>query len=462
MNESADADIHRGRGKKSNRVLMIAAAFPPTGGPGVQRSAKFAKYLPQFGWQPLVWCMADPPGFPSDATLANDLPESVIVHSVPDDGTMRKVRKTLGKWMDSGVASRLAAAADWRLDRFDERTAFPDRFAPWAWQSVDPLCELIAEAKVDVIYSTFSPASNHLLAMTLKEKTQLPWIADFRDLWTDDYRYREPSPSRRKEHRQLEQRILEAADVVVGVTQPQTEILAGHVPDRWDKFVTITNGFDPAEFPGTEPSADRGDRFVLAHVGRFDQWRANDALLEGMACLLESIGEQCGAFEFHAVGHCSEKTRARVVQCGVPATFTGYVTHGEAVAEMRRADALLVSINDGPRADTTIPGKLFEYLAAGRPILVVGPEGGACEEIVHNCSAGLVANLDASAVAGALGALFRAWRAGRPYLGCDPRFLHSFTRYELTRKLASLMNLLIRAGLSSKQQMEDPAEVGAV
>ncbi len=278
----------------------------------------------------------------------------------------------------------------------------------------------------DLIYSTSPPASAHLLGLFLHDHTGVPWVADFRDLWTDDYQYHEPSKRRRHAHRQLEQEIVEAADVVVGVTDRQTEILARRVPHARHKFVTITNGFDEDDFPdGADYQAridpDRRDRragFVLAYVGRFDHWRTSEALLAGLERFVSMLGSGRDRFTFRVVGHANSDVRRRLDTTGVQCVFTGYVSHREAIKEMRSADALLLNIPDGLNADSVITGKVFEYLAAQRPILVVGPQGSAGETLVRANEAGLTVNFDAGAVTEALERIFRAWKAGMPLAGC--------------------------------------------
>jgi len=207
--------------KRGNRkVLMIAYAFPPSGGSGIQRSTEFAKYLPQFGWLPTVWTADEVDGLPCDPTLNDELPPET-----PKAGSgILAMRRSLRGFVNAragegltAVASRLAKAIDWRLEAGQSATSLPDDCSPWSHRSVESLTRQIRSEHFDVIYSTCSPTSNHWLALELKRRISknLPWVADFRDLWADDCRYREPSPQRRAAHRQWEQEVLETADVVI-------------------------------------------------------------------------------------------------------------------------------------------------------------------------------------------------------------------------------------------------------
>jgi glycosyltransferase involved in cell wall biosynthesis len=428
---------------RPRRVLMISAVFPPVGGPGVQRSAKFAKYLPAFGWTPVVWCAGHLEGLPLDDTLLAELPDEVSILSFEGRSVGSRLRR--GLWRRGRSASAGARAsrkvAEWLADR-DARRLVPDVMARWARESIVALRSIVRRERFDAIYSTYTPASNHVIARALHRATGWPWIADFRDLWTDDYTYVGHDARRRAAERALEQTILEEADRVIGVTARQTAILAARVPSAPEKFVTITNGFDPADFrepPRRRDPRASGGRFVLAHVGRFDHWRTGDALMEGLRRFAASLGEEREGVELRIVGHAGAQGREGLARAEVPATFTGYVTHRDAVGEMRAADALLLSVPDGRNADTVVPAKLFEYLAAGRPILVVGPVDGAAERIVRECRAGVTAEFEGQRVALGLRQMYEAWRGGRPLGGCPTDLLEPFSRVTQAGQLAALL-----------------------
>jgi len=434
----------------ARKVLMVSHAFPPTGGSGVQRSAKFAKYLPRFGWLPIVWASDRTNGLPVDASLESELPASVrIIRDLSEPG-MRRKRPTLrgltGARSTGGIsrlAARLATAVDWRLKAMQAANAFPDDCVAWARASLQPTLQLIEAECVEAIYSTYSPVSNHTLAMALKREAGLPWIADFRDLWTDDPRYREPSPERRASARRLEQQILESADVVVAVTPIQRDILASRVPGSNAKFVTITNGYDPADFVGVERSIPSPrDRFVLAHVGRLDEARTQPAFFAALAVISKKLGAQKDRFVLRVVGHCNEATRAKLEGTGICLEIVDYVPHFKAIEEMIRADALLALLPTGRNAESIICGKLFEYLATGRPILVIGPKGGQCQRIVEECHAGIATPFDESAIVNATRKLFEAWQTDSVMAGRDDRNLRPYSRISTTRKLATILDTL--------------------
>lgn len=433
------------------KVLMIACAFPPTGGPGVQRSAKFAKYLPQSNWYPTVWTSDQMDSLPRDPSLLEELPPEVTIHTYSAGGRIKAMRKKISCAMNaregegfSSVASRFVKALDWRLGARQNSTTLPDEYITWARRSIRPLLRLIENESIDIIYSTLSPASNHSLALELKRQTQLPWVADFRDLWTDDYRYRESSIKRQNAHRELEREILETADVVIGVTERQTAILSGHVPTLKQKFVTITNGYDPDDFEAIDPQTKTSaNRFVLSHVGRFDKWRTHDSLFAAFKQYTSSLGTDREHFLLRIVGHASQSVLHRLHQTGLPYEFTGYQSHAQAIEVMQNSDGLLLNVPDGPNSESVIPAKLFEYLATHKPILVVGPEHGECEKIVQSCNAGLTVHFDTMEIANAMGQLYTAWKNNKPLTGCDENALPPFNRSHLTQRLSNIFNELV-------------------
>ena len=451
------------------KVLMIAYAFPPTGGSGVQRTAKFAKYLPQFGWLPTVWTVDDADGLPRDETLCHDLPPEVTVCAGASLGGVRAFRRSLRGFANAragegwtALASRFVKAVDWRLENWVTSNCFPDDCIGWARRSLGMLRTRLATENFDVIYSTYSPASNHWLALEIKKATGLPWVADFRDLWTQDCRYRSDSPTRRAAHRRLEKEFLETADAVVGVTPRQTEILCGFVPGQFEKFHTITNGFDPDDFNQLRTSREtKRKQFILSYVGRFDPSQTPDSWFNALRAFAGQIGPQREKFVLRMVGHVNRACKVRLQATGISCEFHEYMPHREAIQAMIDADALLLCAPRGPNGDTIIPAKMFEYLATGRPILAIGPPNSICARMVHEAKAGISADFDEQTIVAALRRMFDAWRGGTPMQGADAEDVVGFSRMELTGRLARLLDQLCEERSSATQSTDELLVCGA-
>lgn len=433
---------------------MIAYAFPPTGGSGVQRSAKFAKYLPQYGWHPTVWTVDGADGLPRDETLCHDLPPEATILANNGCGGVRSLRRSLRGFANartgeglSGVASRFARAVEWRLENWLTTNCFPDDCIGWARRSLGTLRARLAGENFDVLYSTYSPASNHWLALELKKCSGLPWVADFRDLWTQDCRYRANSPARRAADRRLEQEILETADAVIGVSPRQTEILARLVPSHADRFLTITNGFDPDDFlwhrRGVRSS---GEQFTLGYIGRFDLSQTPDSWFAALRRFIDEIGPDREKFVLRIAGHVNRTAQAKLLATGAQCEIQGYLPHSEAISAMCHADALLLCSPSGPNGDTIIPAKMFEYLATGRPILTIGPANSICEQMVQAAGAGVSADFEETSMVNALHRVFGAWRSGAAIQGASRDSIEEFSRVRLTERLAGVFDQLSGTG----------------
>ncbi len=432
---------------------MISHAFPPVGGSGVQRTAKFAKYLPQFGWKPIVWSAGSVPDMPHDATLTDDLPAD-LDHRIhpgvhPAQAAQRALRR-VGRLSASertwargvGVVERRVQwlgywAAGWSI---------PDGAVPWAIASLPALRRIVRHERIDALYSTFSPASNHLLAWRLKQLTGLPWVADFRDLWTDNFDFQGTSGLRYRLRRWLEQRFLESADAVISVSPDQTRILANHVASQKQKFSTIPNGADAEDFAQCDRARIRrelslpADRFVLSYVGGFVASAEPLAIVEGLETFVRQLPNRA-RFEFRIVGTIPASVMRFVDRSGIRPTVTGYVEHARAVREMVAADALLLgNTTTGRNCASILPGKLFEYFAAGRPIVHVGPAPGATDTMIRECHAGVTVPPEPTKIAETISVLLDQWESGNLTPGCPPERLSPYTRRALAQEMAGVLN----------------------
>lgn len=451
-------DVNGARNGQHRRVLMICCAFPPTGGAGVQRSAKFAKFLPRFGWKPIVWSCRHIATLPRDDSLLAELPPDLDHRAQTNWDTSSWPTRT-GELAAAtarlfGQGSTRADGVRWRANRLMRGLVdciVPDEQGLWALGSLGTLRRVVLRERIDVIYSTHSPPSNHLLAWRLKLATRVPWVSDYRDLWTDDcwYPFTDGPRWRRAADRFLETRFLRDADAVVAVSPDQTRILADRVPTESHKFVTVTNGADLDDFAGIDrPSArltvgydvGHNDRFILAHVGRFTAERVTPEMVQGFAKLVDWLRVRKNQFELRIVGWMSEQVHRQLRATGIHFTATGYVSHDRAVREMVAADALLLQYPTKRNADTAISGKLFEYFAARRPILVIAPANSATRKLTLACEAGTAADPDSDSVCVALRALWELWRSAALGDGCPPEHLARYTRRHVTGELARVLN----------------------
>jgi glycosyltransferase involved in cell wall biosynthesis len=398
---------------------MLAYYFPPLGGGGVQRTLKFVKYLPAAGYDPVVVTTTGIGHGLHDPGLAVDVPPSAVVLRA---GT---VPLHVAKWKLEAVLRRLELPP-----RLAQGVAWPDEFVGWAPGALVTALRAVRRYQPDVVYSTSSPVSAHAVALAVKRLTGLPWVADFRDAWTlnPEGAHLYASISRRLEHAVVgnADRFV-VADESVGIRD---------VPDDDPRRVVILNGVDADDLPAPAPRAN-GSRFRLAHVGMLYGERDAAPVFAALRHLVSQGTVARDQVELRLVGDTRLDAGSTV---GVPLSRRPYVDHGEAVAEMEDADALLLYQPPGWNGAS---GKVYEYLATGRPILCVASPENLGSRLVAELGAGIcVAPEDPAGIERAIEQLYRSWSAGElaPSPEVRAEALRRFSRETLARELAQVLD----------------------
>ncbi len=435
------------------RVLIISYYWPPTGGSGVQRWVKFAKYLPQEGWQPVIYTPENPEQLAVDESLAAEVPaeaEVIKTHIVEPYEIYKKFLKGSGHSKEAVEVNPVNAqnksfaqkAAMWVRGNFFR----PDPRCLWIRPSVRYLKKYLEEHPVDLIVSTGPPQSMHIIGMKLARATGLPWIADFRDPWTRIFYFKHLSMTRATErwHEKMEKKVLDAATRVVAVSplvQQEFQAMTSTPVEL------ITNGFDECDFPEAEKKAAGGpDKdFVITHTGLF----AADG---NPTALWEVLAEKCAAdpaFRKHLkiklVGKTDTQIIAAIEAAGLGANMTdlGYQPHGKAIEEQRNASVLILPLRKEPEYKAVLPGKLFEYLASWRPVLGIGQPDGAMAMILAQTKTGTV--IDWNDKASLSTYIADCWekhcKGGLTVADAD---LSRFTRRNLTRRMVQLFETLTK------------------
>lgn len=360
------------------RVLIIAYYWPPNAGVGVYRWLKFAKYLPQFGWQPVVYTPENPELQAMDEALLRDIPPEAEVIKAPITEPYSWYKRFTGKKQDERLQTaflREEAGPTWKENAANwVRSNFfiPDARVWWVKPSVKRLEQYLKEHPVDVIVTTGSPHSLHLIGRELKRRTGIPWLADFRDPWTnvDYYGQLKLTKWADRKQRELERAVLTEADQVLTVSWHWAEELkalgAKHVE-------VITNGYDPEDLP--TPAEPVDERWSLVHVGSITATRDVPELWQALAERVRDDAEFRERFVLRFVGGVDHSVLRSVEAAGLMTHVEriGQVSHAEALRQMQRARVLLLPVNDTPNAMGFLPAKVFEYLGVQRPILCVAP-----------------------------------------------------------------------------------------
>lgn len=376
-------------------MLIITYYWPPSGGAGVQRWLKFAKYLPEFGYEPIIYTPENPE-FPAiDESLVNDVPKGITVLKQPIWEPYNWYRQFLGekdKKIGAGFVSEkkepglLHKISVWVRGNF----FIPDARRFWIKPSIKYLSQYLKENPVEAIISTGPPHSMHLIALGLKKQLDINWIADFRDPWTNIDFYKELMLSSRadKKHHQLEKEVLMTADKVVTIGYTMTKEMEALEAKQVE---TITNGFDQADFPEMELELDQ--EFTISHIGTFSPSRNHPKFWQALSELKTENEAFSKALKLRTVGVVDHNVADAIAGAGLEENWERieYVSHAEVLKYQRSSKVLLVSINNTPNATGILPGKFFEYLASGRPILAIGPKESDIGTVLSKTKAGVIA-----------------------------------------------------------------------
>ncbi len=371
---------------RSRRVLILSYYFAPTPSAGAVRMGGLVKYLPSEGWHTTVLT----PGHPGRPPATPDIVET------GDADMAVSIKSALG--LDSGAALKdlvgggaTAPGSGLRLkarviDTLKGLVAFPDTNRGWISIATAAAREVIAEQAFDLVLTTSPPPSAHVAGRRIKVAGGLPWIADLRDLWSDD-RYSTAPGWRRTIDRRLEQRTLGKADALVTVSEPLAEELRRLHPGV--PTHTVLYGFDPDLVNPGEPLPDV---FTITHTGTYHQGRRDPSLLfEAAGNLIRQGRLPRGRFRIRLFVKHEPWLLAMAERYGV-ADLLDLVPWGsfeDAIRAQRRSHVLLLLHWGGPREAGVVTAKVFEYLAARRPILVLGGGPGALHDLLDDTGGGL-------------------------------------------------------------------------
>ena len=372
------------------KVLIVTYYWPPGSGAGVQRWLKFSRYLPQFGWEPIILTIdPDYAAYPAiDNSMTNEVPENLIVHRTKARDYFRFYKKDKSKIPSSGFASDEEKGYKSLITRFIRGNFFiPDPRKGWNKYAFRKACKIIDNEGIKHIITTSPPHSTQLIGLKLKRKyPAIKWIADLRDPWTDIYYYKEFYPTWLSYaiDSSFEKSILQSADRIITVGKSLKELFCSKIPGLESKFEVITNGFDEEDFEGLVSS--KPGIFTISYIGTL----SGSYPLKGFLNALKEFGGNGRNFRLKFVGTVSLKQKETILNssAGSKTEFVKYASHSAAIRYMLDSSALLLIIPDHRSSRSIITGKLFEYIASGRPIICIGPAGGDAAEIIANHAAG--------------------------------------------------------------------------
>lgn len=421
------------------RVLIITYYWPPAGGPGVQRWLQFVKYFKNFDIEPVVY-VPENPNYPLlDESFEVEVPSGLEVIKFPIKEPYRFAqllsrRKT--KQISSGIISNKRQTFVEKLMLFIRGNFFiPDARIGWVKPSVTFLKTYISENPVDVIITSGPPHSLHLIGLKLKKELNLKWIADFRDPWTTIHYHKSLRlrNKAKKKHKALEKEILSEANLIV-VTSPTTKNEFAAITKK--PIEVITNGY--GEFSEIPKVLDT--TFSISHIGSLLSERNPSVLWQVLSEItLENIDFKRD-LRLKLVGVVSNEIVENIFNAGLKENceLLGYVTHSEAIQIQQNSGVLLLIEIDSKETKSIIPGKLFEYLAAGRPILALGPKASDIEGIINETKSGAFFNYtQRDMLKSHLLNLYSDFKRGS--LAVSSEGIEKYSRRELTKRMSEVI-----------------------
>ena len=384
----------------NKKVLIITYYWPPSGGAGVQRWLKFVKYLPQLGWEPIVYTAENGEYPVLDHQLIKEIPENIEVIKTPIWEPYSWYKKLSGRKQNDNINSGFLSENKKKSKLIESISVWvrgnlfiPDARKYWIKPSVKFLSNYLKENKVDAIISSGPPHSMHLIALALKKKFNIPWIADFRDPWTNIDYYQDLKLSKRSDqkHKRLEKNVLLNTDIALSVGKTLAKELQALGSN---KVEVIENGYDPEDFNLKESTLDK--KFTIAHIGSFTPSRNHPILWESIKELIKENKEFADHLQLKLIGKIDYSVKESIEENGLSeyVKFLAYLPHNQVIKEQTSSHILLLMVNNTPNAKGIVTGKVFEYMASSRPILVIGPKDGDLAQIINESNTGIVCNYD--------------------------------------------------------------------
>ena len=373
------------------KVLIITYYWPPAGGSGVQRWLKFTKYLPKYDWKPIVYTPENPYFEVKDEALLEDIPFEAEVWKTAIWEPYTLKDKIFGKGersQSAGVISNKKSLKNKLLNWVRGNIFIPDPKVYWVKPSVKVLLKKIKEEGIEQIVTTGPPHSMHLIGLGLKKAMpNLKWIADFRDPWSELDLFDEfhLSNSSREKHKDLEKEVLQTADIALTVSETWVEDLKRLGGGRVE---LITNGYDAADF---ELKPKTNDKFIIGHYGLLNHLRNPKNFWKALADLCEENTDFNDKLEIHLSGTIDGEVLAEIEaypQLKEKVKQLGYISHAQVLQQYNEADVLLLLLFNSKSGVGNYPGKIFEYFAAQKPILVFGPEGSDTQRLISDSQTG--------------------------------------------------------------------------
>jgi hypothetical protein len=425
------------------RVLIITYHWPPSGGITVLRCLKIAKYLRDFGWEPIIFTAENAAYQYLDFSNEKDIPEGLEIHKVPITEPINAFKFFSGRKKDAPLqnitanSSRKKTIID-KLGMWVRGNFFiPDARFMWIKPSVAYLSDYLKNNPVDAIFTDGPPHTNTVIGMRLSQRFGIPWIADFQDPWTQVDYYADLYIGKRadKKHKALEQEVFHTAKKIT-IASPTWKADLESIGAK--KVDVLYYGYDEADFVGFQPV--KNEVFTIVHAGLLGSDRNPIGFFESLGKLIEQHPDLAAKVQIQLAGEVDYSVRKTIEENGLARVtkYVGMISRQEVLKLYEASSLLLLPINKASNAKGRIPGKLFELLRTGKPIVVFGQEDGDVKHLVeekrHGSSFEYMDNTS-------IGVYLEKVLMNNEFENFDPSLsVEEFSNRRLTEKVAHLLN----------------------
>ena len=428
------------------KVLIITYYWPPAGGIGVHRCLKFAKYLREFGWEPVI-CTAENAEYPVlDEGNLKDVPAGIKIIKTKIWEPYNLFKLISGKKKEERIHNVFLE---------EDKPSFAHKFGIWIrgnifipdarkfWirPSVKFLSKYLKENHVDVLFTNGPPQSTHMIAYGVKKNLGIPWHADFQDPWTqvDYFSQLMLNPISKRIHEAMERRVFRNADKITICSNTWKSDLES-IGAR--DVGVIVWGYDEDDFKNISVSLSK--KFTLSHFGSLGPDRNAKILWKALSIISNEDKQFADDLEIELVGFIGHAIVDEINSLGMSKNLklSAHISRQETLVRMYQAQVLLLILNDMPNVNGRLPGKLFEYLASRRPTLVIGPEESDASKIVHGVNAGFTCDFnDLDKTLATLRELYKKFKDGS--LTSNQTDISQYSNRNLTKKLAGFLDEII-------------------
>lgn len=443
--------------KKRKKVLIIAYAFPPIGGSGIQRTLKFVNYLRDYDWEPIVLTVGESYWKLKDETLLKEIKSEVEVIRIDDIKIQEIDNKFINKLVkfysniinNEVLYEKYVAFLNSNPDDIERYLFIPEYQSAWAMKVCEKINEYIDINDIDLIYTSADPYADTFIGYYIKKKYNKAWVADFRDEWTNHhYKKYDKSDFRYKLEYEMEKTIVNMADKVITTTPISTENYKKNFNLPENKVRTITNGYDERDFDRIKEYKENNKFFSIMHNGIFHDGKNPITFLKALSNLINKELIDKNKIKVYFTREDNYVKLVKDLNLEDNVEYLGYLEHKRSLEIANKCSVLLLIVGSGEKLKQVFTGKIFEYLRLCKPILSLAPKEGVIDNLIDELNRGFnVEYDDIDSIEECVLKLYKAWESNKLPNYEVTQEVKKYERKYLTNKLSNIFNELLDKNL---------------